>query len=119
MNTPTEYGRQIDRLRDNILETGRFGHAASGATLAQRRAARREARKEKAMNKCRACQAPIRWAKTVNNKSIPLDPDPVLGGNIELVGELACVLTKETVAARRIEGKPMYISHFATCPEKV
>jgi len=32
--------------------------------------------------KCRSCSKPMLWVKTVNNKPIPLDPEPRPDGNI-------------------------------------
>lgn len=49
----------------------------------------------------------MRWARTVNGKSIPLDPEPVPGGNVELRDGLACVV--------KPDGAARYVSHFATC----
>jgi hypothetical protein len=62
---------------------------------------------------CRSCGAPIRWERTVNDKPIPLDPEPVADGNLGIrddgkvyhVGEGSLDL-----------GEPRYKTHFATCP---
>jgi hypothetical protein len=34
---------------------------------------------------CRSCEAPIVWAKTANNRRMPLDPEPVPDGNVWVV----------------------------------
>jgi hypothetical protein len=65
-------------------------------------------------DRCRSCNAPIRWAQTEVGRAIPLDAEPVQGGNIELTtttnrhGAVVQV-------ARIVEGGE-WQSHFATCP---
>lgn len=63
------------------------------------------------MSRCRSCGAEILWSKTTNNKNIPIDLEPVLGGNItiEANGVLALVHKPEPDIKR-------YVSHFKTCP---
>lgn len=65
------------------------------------------------MSQCRSCEAPVEWAKTRTNKNIPLDIEPVLGGNIITWtegGKLRCQVVESQPNIRR------RISHFATCP---
>jgi hypothetical protein len=59
---------------------------------------------------CKSCGAQIRWAKTEAGKTIPLDPEPTLNGNV--------VLDHAGVAHVRHAGVggARYVSHFATCP---
>lgn len=62
-------------------------------------------------SKCRTCLKPIKWAKTEQGRNMPLDPDPVAGGNIELINGIAYV--------RGVSDNPAdvrHVSHFATCP---
>lgn len=64
--------------------------------------------------RCSSCHARILWATTEkSNKPIPLDPEPKVGGNIEIVGVSIArfVRTTEPVGDRLL-----YVSHFATCP---
>jgi len=62
---------------------------------------------------CRSCGAPIRWAITAaNGKSIPLDRDPVDGGNVILVEGVAYMNANPDLFT-----DARYVSHFATCPE--
>lgn len=75
------------------------------------------------MATCKSCDAPVRWAKTVAGKSIPLDPVPTNTGNIRLVqgggtdgGLLAEVMTGDVLAEHLARGKTTYTTHFATCP---
>jgi len=60
---------------------------------------------------CRTCRQPIRWAYTRNGHAIPLDPEPVNGGNLRLdrLGRVVVVPTDKRHG-------PLYVSHFATCP---
>lgn len=60
---------------------------------------------------CRSCQRPIIWAKTVSGKNMPLDPKPVLDGNVELLDNVAHV-----IAARDVGNTMRFVSHFRTCP---
>lgn len=72
--------------------------------------------------KCRSCGAAIRWAVSANTGGrIPLDPQPVEGGNLGVV-EWAehprpqrdtPVVAVDPVAA--LTGY-RYVTHFATCP---
>jgi hypothetical protein len=74
------------------------------------------------VNLCRACKAPIRWARTETGKSMPLDALPAADGTIAIVDGVAIVL-EATVRARlhetELEVRPLYRSHFATCPYAV
>ena len=45
------------------------------------------------MSRCKACAADIFWARTASNKLIPIDSEPVDGGNI-------------TIVSRRHDGTP-------------
>ena len=69
---------------------------------------------------CRSCKAPIRWAVTERGYAIPLDLEPVDGGNIRLAGARAKGGTPRAVIVaedRRAEfAGELYISHFASCP---
>jgi hypothetical protein len=64
---------------------------------------------------CRACKAPIVWARTEHGRAMPLDPEPDSGGNIAIVDDVAVVLTR-AVLERLTGERRLYRSHFATCP---
>ena len=68
------------------------------------------------MSRCKSCCAPIRWARTAAGKPIPLDLEPVPGGNIQLRDGVARVLTPIEAMIEPLEGGPRFLSHFATCP---
>jgi hypothetical protein len=58
--------------------------------------------------KCDGCDAKILWAKTAEGKEIPLHPRPPTY-RVRL-GALGPIAEKTT------EDEPVYVSHFATCP---
>jgi hypothetical protein len=64
---------------------------------------------------CRSCGAEIVWAFTDKGKKIPLDPDRSPIGKIALIGQRAHVLSKAELSYLG-EGRSLYVSHFATCP---
>lgn len=75
------------------------------------------------MASCRSCGARIIWALTPTGKRMPIDAEPVDGGNIilhqpvERGGSPTC-----TVVGKRVQPSlfgddgPRHTSHFATCP---
>lgn len=70
---------------------------------------------------CRGCKAHVRWvvmAKT--GKKNPLDPEPSDEGNVivDLDTGQAETQTHEQAQLLREAGAALYISHFATCPER-
>jgi hypothetical protein len=57
------------------------------------------------------------WRITDRQKRIPIDPEPVVGGNIELVGRDGVrFLKRDEVQELRVEGAMAYQSHFVSCP---
>jgi hypothetical protein len=68
------------------------------------------------LDNCRSCSAPIVWIKLTGGRRMPIDPDPVEGGNIRAWPERG---TGEVLSATGIEQAdgPLYVSHFATCPQ--
>lgn len=66
------------------------------------------------------CRARIVWAVTTNGRPMPVDADPVDGGNIVLVSgndaPEARVLGPLEVEARDPAQRRLHVSHFATCP---
>lgn len=75
------------------------------------------------MSECRSCHQPIEWVIVAKSgKRMPIDPDPVEGGNIAKLPDD----DDETGAARveyvapggmLVDDRPVYVSHFATCPQ--
>lgn len=64
------------------------------------------------MATCRSCEAPITWAVTEGGKRMPLDDVPSERGNIVYVNGV----TRAANAVDRDLKRPLYTSHFATCP---
>lgn len=65
------------------------------------------------MAKCKSCEALIIWASTRSGKSMPLDEQPTPKGTMVLVKGQTWVATDED---RRLH-RPLYMSHWATCPD--
>lgn len=62
---------------------------------------------------CNTCGAPVLWVRSYpKGKLMPIDPDPVEGGNVELTEHGVVVHGQPELAA---DG-PRYKAHFATCP---
>jgi hypothetical protein len=65
------------------------------------------------MAACRSCEAPVIWAETTTGKKMPLDARPTAKGNLVFLAGVARGATDED---RRLK-RPLYTSHFATCPD--
>jgi hypothetical protein len=68
---------------------------------------------------CRSCPALIIWAVTVNGKAMPVDAEPVDGGNVALrwtEGKVYAEVLSVTRQATRVRGT-LRMSHHATCPQ--
>ena len=42
--------------------------------------------------RCRSCDAPVVWVPTKNGLLMPLDPKPVVAGNVAIIDGLAVVV---------------------------
>lgn len=71
--------------------------------------------------RCKTCQAPVVWGTLPSGKRMPVDPEPVAGGNVVVVsgndGPELQVLNRDQVQKRRNLGLRARTSHFATCPQ--
>jgi hypothetical protein len=72
---------------------------------------------------CRSCGAEIVWAFTPEGHRMPVDAEPVDGGNVVLSpASSPGQAPTATVVGRRVQASlfgddgPRYVSHFATCP---
>ncbi|MER7164520.1 hypothetical protein ABT336_00355 [Micromonospora sp. NPDC000207] len=66
---------------------------------------------------CRSCKAEVIWAVTERGKTMPVNAEPELGGNVKLT-ELYGQLTAVVVPAKRVFGRTdLRKSHFVDCPE--
>ena len=62
------------------------------------------------MTTCKSCGARVVWARTfATGAPIPLNPTPIIGGNLELVGGVAWYRKPSSDV-------PLYTSHFVDCP---
>jgi hypothetical protein len=75
---------------------------------------------------CRSCGAEIVWAVTTEGRRMPVDAQPVDGGNLLLTpadhrrpaGEpTATVVGKRAQPTLFGDDGPRYVSHFVTCPD--
>ena len=67
--------------------------------------------------KCKSCGATIFFIKTKTGKSMPVDAEPSPTGNIRLTETGGEVLGKKAAEEARLNGTPLYLSHYATCPD--
>lgn len=73
---------------------------------------------------CRSCGAAIRWTRSTTGSLMPLDAEPVDGGNVLLTGRRVESKQGGLIDECRVEagppmfddGTPRYLAHFATCP---
>jgi hypothetical protein len=96
------------------------------------------------LGKCRSCEKPVLWVKTVNGRPMPLDPEPRADGNVVSGSDgrarflragvrqcktCGCTETDacpggcswigEHVCSSCLRREPRrYVSHFATCPHR-
>jgi hypothetical protein len=67
------------------------------------------------MAACKSCGAPIRWVKMAGSgKSMPLDDVPSAEGTVSVERGVGHVLSGLAIVA--YDG-PLFVSHFATCPQ--
>lgn len=72
---------------------------------------------------CRGCKATVLWAVMESGKRNPLNPEPdAERGNIRVPDDYpltkAKALGAELAAGQRAMGERLYLSHFASCPER-
>lgn len=60
---------------------------------------------------CKTCGARILWSKTARGRPIPLDEEPVKGGNIRIENGTALYVKPEPEVER-------FVSHFSSCPQR-
>ena len=69
---------------------------------------------------CKSCAAPIIWTVTHKGNRMPVDAEPVEGGNVVLRRDGEALIAeypgKEHPSLFEDDGV-RYVSHFSTCPE--
>ena len=67
--------------------------------------------------RCKVCPAEIIWARTANDKRIPLDAAPTMDGNVMLdANGIAHVLGPLDKMTMTIDSTTLHMPHHATCP---
>lgn len=70
---------------------------------------------------CKTCKAAVVWVTTAKGEPMPVDAEPVRGGNIRLEGSAArptAVYVQPLLESDEQKAAPHYVSHFATCPDR-
>lgn len=66
---------------------------------------------------CKSCGAAVVWVRTASGKLMPIDGEPHVDGNLELVGAgLTGVVYLSANQRAMPPTGPRYLSHFVTCP---
>jgi hypothetical protein len=69
--------------------------------------------------RCASCGAPVWWAISTNGRPMPVDFEPVDGGNIDLAwDDDARALTATVIPHGQLDmfDRPRYRTHFVSCP---
>lgn len=61
---------------------------------------------------CKSCGQPIVWALTTKGRRMPIDPEPVAGGNVDVA-----VIAGVRHAIGTAPGEGTHVSHFSSCPD--
>jgi hypothetical protein len=70
------------------------------------------------MSTCSSCGAAILWTQTSTGRAMPVDAEPSEKGNIYLQREPGPPIIAIYVSNKvPHDFKPLYLSHFATCPD--
>lgn len=75
------------------------------------------------MSRCRSCHAEILWVVTAAGRRMPVDAEPVEGGNVAITGVngrqqfAAVVLGPADRLRAELDDGRRYVSHYATCPD--
>lgn len=72
---------------------------------------------------CRSCKTPVEWVVVeASGKRMPIDPDPHPLGTVARLGYTDEETGADVVEVLKLggggldESRPLYLSHFATCP---
>lgn len=67
------------------------------------------------MRRCRSCGAAIEWARTANDRAMPLDAEPNADGNVVIRDGVAHVLGPMELLVLGAD-EVLRMPHHATCP---
>ena len=65
---------------------------------------------EPGVGRCKSCSQPVLWCLTKNEKPMPVNPTPILNGNLELDGDHALYVKPDPSVTR-------FVSHYSDCPQ--
>ena len=65
---------------------------------------------------CKSCGRPIFFALTAKGRRMPLDADPVAGGNVLVTQDGEDLRAAVVDSASQPVTRPLYRSHFVSCP---
>ena len=65
---------------------------------------------------CSSCREPVYWVFTDKRERMPIDVEPVVGGNLVLAAAESPPRVSVVSRGGRLPGTKLYISHFKTCP---
>jgi hypothetical protein len=67
--------------------------------------------------RCKGCPAQIVWALDRTGRRVPLDAEPLVGGNLYVTGHASDGTPNiRKLLPHQTFGRRLYQSHFATCP---
>lgn len=70
------------------------------------------------MAECRSCGAKVLWVTMAGTgKANPLDAEPSDKGNVEVTYDTGQPVGTVVTNEDRLFPVPLYLSHFATCPD--
>lgn len=65
---------------------------------------------------CLSCDAPIVFARTITGRTMPVDVEPVPGGNVAV--EVRQGFIRATVLTGQVADRDdLRVAHFVTCPD--
>ena len=73
-------------------------------------------RRGKNLSHCRACGAPIRWAKTRSGRRMAVSDSSDPNGTVLFDGDTAVVLGAQEAALEQERGSLLFVAHASTCP---
>jgi len=73
---------------------------------------------ERKISKCRSCEATIVWCVNERGKRVPVDADPVAGGNMRIIhNPIPNVRLQPDIELFSDDDDGVrYVTHFMTCP---